>query len=164
MSDESIVEPNPVIERDWTTEARLRAVALRRMLLGPPGFLCGYVRVPNDHPLFECEYMHDTPDALCGNTPEAHFDVHGGITYSGFGMPGVSVARIHKKDWWYGFDCNHAGDRGCGSGVMRAFLGDESSLDGAIRDLSYVEAECEKLASELADVAQPQRRKGRDHA
>lgn len=58
------------------------------------GVWCGYVELPESHPVYQQEYelLHT-------------LDVHGGITYSAFGIPGT-----YLKGWWIGFDCGHAGD------------------------------------------------------
>jgi hypothetical protein len=58
---------------------------------------CGYVRLPPDH-----------PDAgLLRAQADAHYDVHGGISYAG-------EAPLSHWDifdgHWLGFDCAHAGD------------------------------------------------------
>lgn len=53
-------------------------------------WFCGYVEVPEDHPLFGLEYSDpEFPD----------FEVHGGITFTDF---------LHETDTYcIGFDCNH---------------------------------------------------------
>jgi hypothetical protein len=56
------------------------------------GHLCGYVGVPEGHPLFQREY----------NNCPSDIEVHGGLTFSD-----------HFKDddrWYFGFDCAHLGD------------------------------------------------------
>lgn len=53
--------------------------------------------------------------------------------------------------WWFGFDCNHAGDLAPG---MQHFLssGYRSLHRGDVyRDIAYVEAECASLAKQLAE-------------
>ncbi len=52
----------------------------------PPGHLCGYVGVPEDHPLYKSEGEELT--------------VHGGVTYTSQG----------DKTWWFGFDAGHSRD------------------------------------------------------
>lgn len=64
---------------------------VRAILRSAVGHLCGYVRVPDDHPI---RWL-----------PDIGFDfaVHGGLTWNG------------AADWlppghWLGFDCGHSGD------------------------------------------------------
>ena len=54
------------------------------------GFWCGYVGFDKTHPCFGEHHY------------EIDFDVHGGITHSGF--------FIDKETWWLGFSCNQLGD------------------------------------------------------
>lgn len=144
------------IKRDWTTEAGLRAVVIQG---ASGGFRhhCGYVAIPKTHflhgvgygesvarlpsaenlpigakgaiPLF-CAGLSDDDDAM--RRPDVVFDVHGSITYDG--KDGYPV-DTGEDCWWYGFDCNHAGD------------------DPDIHGEGYVAQECERLAKQLADVA-----------
>lgn len=50
------------------------------------GALCGYVGIPDTHPLFEKEYNHclvaECGESWCEHTPESQLRVHGGITFS----------------------------------------------------------------------------------
>lgn len=71
------------------------------------GNLCGYVGIPEGHPLFGEHY--DIPDV----------EVHGGLTYGDEGMgeehdhqPYYKPMRDKngKRLYWYGFDCAHSGD------------------------------------------------------
>lgn len=55
------------------------------------GFLCGCIKVYEDHPWYESNI-----DQL------QHLQVHGGITYSG--------KDADDEGWWVGFDCCHALD------------------------------------------------------
>lgn len=155
------------VEKDWTTEAGLRAVAL----VVRNSHRCGYVGVPKDHPLYGVEYNEPHPalkltgeeemgkrgiipfvyaarqDIGNGVSGELYFDVHGSLTYSSdFGeeKPGESKYPVASDLWWFGFDCHHSGD---GSLNPRAIF-----HDGPVRDLPYVVAECESLARQLAAV------------
>ena len=58
----------------------------------PQGWLCGYVALPQGHPLYgkECDEIDDKINDV------AHF----GLTYS----------NLEGNDWVIGFDCNHAFD------------------------------------------------------
>jgi hypothetical protein len=105
------------------------------------GHLCGYVRVPEDHPLHGIDAGAPVPDAFLHDMQgvmhqpigkrgifdvffaavkpddERHpvgllFDVHGSVTFSG-------EHRDLSAGWWYGFDCGHAGDFQPGMYAMR---------------------------------------------
>jgi hypothetical protein len=56
--------------------------------------------------------------------------------------------------WWFGFDCAHAGDMSPGlAAITRAIPMPEYLYDPDVyRDFAYVEAECEALANQLADM------------
>ena len=90
------------------------------------GFRCGYIRVLRVHPWFGID--HDNLDA----------DVHGGLTYSGFG---AGVEGEHE--WWLGFDCAHLGDAPDPSLPHRSILSGWD--DGVVRTQEYVEAQCRSL-------------------
>jgi hypothetical protein len=147
-------------EKDWVTKAGLRAVCL--FVKG--SYRCGYVGISKGHPLYGVEY-HEHSDALreamerIGNdpigkrgvvplfchksgecTPDVVFDVHGGITYSG----GGDGYPVDGDEWWFGFDCAHAGDA---TGYF-SFPGD------ILRTQEYVESECESLAEQLAAITE----------
>lgn len=136
------------------------------------GWRCGYVRIPEGHPLFGVGYNSPAPGytkAAIENEPigkrgifplivasldddglslELLFDVHGSLTFSG--------ERNEKGDWWLGFDCAHAGD-GKDESLMtdprlleihrRFHFGD----DDPVRTAEYVEAECISLARQIAE-------------
>lgn len=147
------------IEKDWITEAGLRAVVL--MVRG--SHRCGYVEVLKGNPLFGVDYGDKCPalaDAfeeakngkvgkrgiltvICADedtpSPGIVFDVHGSLTYSGSGSTGYPV----KSDgWWFGFDAAHHGD-----GTLDPILG--SFQSGPVRSLDYMADECESLASQI---------------
>ncbi|RSE90771.1 hypothetical protein [Achromobacter aegrifaciens] len=141
------------VEKDWTTEAGLRAV----VIWVRDSHRCGYVGVPAGHPLFGIQYsqpcvalMRPAEDETIGKrsplallcaagdehrmqAPEIVFDVHGGITYSN----GTADYPVPSALWWFGFDCAHSGDRSHGG------------TDGVMRSLDYCIAECESLASQI---------------
>ncbi|MGE8691120.1 MAG: hypothetical protein ACN6PJ_28510 [Achromobacter sp.] len=141
------------VEKDWTTEAGLRAV----VIWVRDSHRCGYVGVPAGHPLFGIRYSQPcvalmrpaegetigkrSPLALlCAagdehrmQSPEVVFDVHGGITYSN----GTADYPAPSALWWFGFDCAHSGDRSHGGST------------GVMRDLPYCVDECESLASQI---------------
>lgn len=139
-------------EKTWATDSGLRATCLIISSVGLPSnsWRCGYVEVPDGHPLCGVDYMNDCEvlrdqvervkngpvgargiiPSVCWDgeraSPEIIFDVHGSITFSG-------PLDDQPDGWWFGFDCNHPGDEGG-------------------RSLEYVVAECERLAEQLAAV------------
>lgn len=151
------------VEKVWTTDAGLRAACL--FIRGT--HRCGYVEVPEGHPLHGVDY-HTEHESLSDvnaeelevgkkgpiltltagvgaregevrRSPDIVFDVHGGLTYSGAGEDGYPV---ESDGWWFGFDCAHLGD---------GRLGERSST-GPVRSLAYVEAECERLAEQITAI------------
>lgn len=128
-----------IVEKSWTTETGLPAAVVINPCFG---HRCGYVAVPEGHPFH-------------GDNYDQHYgiDVHGGLTYAGSSKHDYPVAA--PGYWWFGFDCNHLGDRG-----DPAFANDDGKLylesmqridpNAKVRSLAYVERECEKLAKQLA--------------
>lgn len=125
------------------------------------GALCGYVRIPEGHPLHGVSYSADLPQALvplkdsvmegtvgkrgaidvfcmagglfhAGNL----FDVHGGVTYSG---------EFKEGGFWYGFDCSHCDD------LSPKYT--DYGMHGEYRGIEYVKAECASLAKQIKQVA-----------
>jgi hypothetical protein len=162
--------PPRIIEKDWTTEAGLRAVVLMTDL----GHRCGYVGIGTDHPLFAVHYSEQHPSLklnperstekmspmqlLLGackgvenlNTPEYVFEVHGGITYSAYGD---GQYPVESNLWWFGYDCGHAGDLPApDSELGRIYAKSDMERDGVHRTLEYCVAECESLALQLTKV------------
>lgn len=90
------------------------------------GHLCGYVAVPNSHPLARQSEPYLLPDGTTGYSP---LQAHGGITYQ---KSGGDVT-------WFGFDCAHYND----ASPLRP------DRKGTYRDLPYVRAQVESLASQL---------------
>jgi hypothetical protein len=121
------------------------------------GHWCGYVAVPPSHPLHGQDY--GAPDIA----------VHGGFTYANACHGAVChVPKPGEPDnvWWFGFDCAHAGDytgmadrrflhRVLGLGEdapydhQRALTADDWSVE-TYRTLAYVQAECKRVAEQLA--------------
>lgn len=162
-----------MIERDWTTKAGLRAVCYLVVYHGVRRHRCGYVEVPNGHPLSGVGYSEQcaaipqeaADNATLGDkspillltaaralgeegrirrSPEIVFDCHGGLTFSGAGAEGYP---IESEGWWFGFDCAHAGD-----GALEPFPEDLRPLDGEQRTEDYVVAECERLAEQIVQM------------
>lgn len=131
---------------------------------------CGYVAIPEGHPWFGLNYSDTVtvPDEiinrpidvdkvgainlLCAAFKEhandneidivCAIDVHGGLTYAADHCP----KREPNGDWWFGFDCAHAGDLVPGySDIGLGMLGGGD----VYRDEVFVRAECERLAEQL---------------
>lgn len=127
---------------EWRANATQFALLIVR---GPMGSLCGYVGLPPGHPLhgkswedFQTEHGH------------------GGLTYSGACRGDIChVPAPGEPDdvWWLGFDCAHAWDVSPGL-ESRTGLRRRDELT-AYRDIDYVMDEVERLAAELAGIAQP---------
>ena len=149
------------------------------------GFLCGYVGIPQDHPLWGWDANAVPPDIW--------IDVHGGLTYSRLCEEGPSPARRlavearrichvtlrpavyhpveHATDhrvedshaWWFGFSCDHAydlipNDRPNSSGSK------SSELGRIYRDDAYVVRETVALAAQLRAIAEGGAAPARDGA
>lgn len=153
-------------EASWIDAATGYACEARR---NHSGAWCGYVRIPQDHPLYGVEYNHDLPMRLHGAMEAAKegdvgkrgpmevfcmalnpdstrvsylFDVHGSLTYSGADWPAAG--------FWYGFDCSHCDD------LSPAYqTPEEYGYDKRYRDLPYVKAECASLARQLQSLVVP---------
>lgn len=152
----------------WTDEPdeeifKHAGLLCRIIRYGRSGHLCGYVRVPEGHPLHGKGYSDVVPDSLRDSAqaalqsplgkrgiitaffcePDAPridilFDVHGSLTFSGEldGLDGH----------WFGFDCAHAGD-------LQPDSPYSFDYDAVYRDIEYVRAECRSLAEQLAALA-----------
>lgn len=117
-------------------ESKLPRLALR----GPLGSWCGYVGVPDGHPLHGKGYDDDATLDL---------RVHGGLTYgNACGGNICHVPREGESDhvWWLGFDCAHSGDLSPG-GVNGIFPGE------AYRDVAYIIMQVEMLAAQLEEAS-----------
>jgi hypothetical protein len=149
-------------ELDWTDE---RTGYQCRIVRNRMGNLCGYVRLPDGHPLHGVSYSDNIPERMkplldvvmegpigkrgpiqvfCAAGGVTHvdilFDVHGGLTFSG-------VPLGAADGFWYGFDCGHCDD--LSPGMMRLLPRE----DEAYRNVAYVQAECASLAKQLKQVA-----------
>lgn len=135
-------EPDKV---QWVDKATgYAALAVRNHF----GAWCGYVGIPEGHPLYGRDY--DDVDNV---------DVHGGLTYAapcqeeaveGHGICHIPEPGHPDNVWWLGFDCGHAFDYQPRWPVL-----DMPHLhDGEVyRDLAYVQEECERLAAQLHTAA-----------
>lgn len=141
--------------KDWNTDAGLRAVVIQV----EGRHFCGYVAVGSKHPLYDVDYSGNHPCteklnetaregvgakgsipmllAMMGSerSLETVFDVHGSLTFSGPGSDDYP-ALSDEDVWWFGFDTAHAGD------------------DPNTHHEGYVAQECERLATQLMEVAQ----------
>lgn len=158
------------VEKDWITDAGLRAV----VLMGDRGTRCGYVGVANDHPLYGCEYSDAAPCLVFPSEeeigkrgivavwasqgearPDAVFDVHGGLTYSG----GQADYPAQSEGlWWFGYDCAHAWDAASPeylAEMREQYPGQDYmwrvSDDQVHRSLAYCVTECESLAKQMVE-------------
>jgi len=102
--------------------------------------LCGYAGVYQGHPSYEKGY------------DEVECQAHGGLTFSSYQY---SDREHHLKNgnkvWYFGFDCAHSGDcipgmSGLLTSGVKAF---EDPIRGTYRNIGYVLAETEQLASQL---------------
>ena len=132
-----------VIEKDWTTEAGLRAVVLATTM----GHRCGYVGVPLAHPHHGRDY---------GDSGLYDIDVHGGLTFS---SEEIGKFPVESDLHWFGFDCAHYMDAKDTSIMDEKYLEIHEkyprlNFEGSVvRDLAFCERECEKLAKQLGGVA-----------
>lgn len=120
------------------------------------GALCGYVGVPEGHPLYKKDY-----DDIASRVIE---HPHGGLTFSGLCSNAPEEEGIcHKpgvgeKDsvWWLGFDCAHLDDFipqfNEWLDQLKRVLKVDICENGTYKPISYVKAEIAALASELARV------------
>lgn len=130
------------IEKDWITEAGLRAVVLAMEM----GHRCGYVGVPLVHPHYGKHY---------DDSSLYDISVHGGLTFSTEKMGEYPVeSDLH----WFGFDCAHYTDAKDTSIMSPEYmriheLYPRLDFEAVIRDLAFCERECESLAKQLGGLA-----------
>lgn len=143
----------------WTDEATGLPCLIHR---GPSGALCGYVGVDANHPWFQVGYSDPFDKSVSEDNkwdaerPECRIDVHGGLTFSdmchGQAENGRGICHVPSEGepdhvWWFGFDCAHSGD------WCPAYEHKYGWNEGGYRDLAYVKREVERLARQLAAVA-----------
>jgi len=121
------------LEKEWEAHGLLCRITLHPRM----HTRCGYVRVAEGHPFYKVAFdravtveinkarMSDSVEDLPfeaiiaamrgGNaidkwlrTPSSFVRAHGGITYSDALHPAERQER--PGEWWFGFDCGHAGD------------------------------------------------------
>jgi hypothetical protein len=112
---------------------------------------CGYVRVPEGHPVHGWDY------------DRADVDVHGGLTFAEI----EPCVEEDGKGWWFGFDCAHAWDAMYDPTVKLEDIQDEVTRETCTihRRFSFstktehywtqaeVEAETRNLAEQLANIS-----------
>lgn len=136
----------------WITESGLTAYCI-----DGPFSKCGYVEVPQGHPLYGKGYSEPLPElktawqsvkegpigkrgvisVLCATSRsddencsmELIFDVHGGVTYCG-----NTIRGIDTDGWLIGFDCHHCDDT------------------PEVCNEAYVKGECEGLARQICGI------------
>lgn len=136
----------------------------RLMVRGPMGAWCGYVGLPEGHPLHgrkawgtggNDEQTSDIVDSL---------NVHCGITYADACAGNIChVPSPGEPDhvWWLGFDCAHARD--VTPGLLRIGGRDFPAFEGSrYRDVWFVSHEVEKLALQLEATGLLAEAKGTD--
>lgn len=118
------------------------------------GHRCGYVAIPESHPLYKSEESY--PD----------YEVHGGVTF--FSEPRFEdITGFKCTDKWIGFDAMHGGDKECLETILKYFgendhikftktmnktLGDMLSWKGEPamhRTFAYMKNECRLLINQL---------------
>jgi hypothetical protein len=114
------------------------------------GHWCGYVGIPEGHPLFGVDY----------DTAHERYEiyVHGGLTFADkcqndkrrgeFGVCHIPEPGQPDHVWWLGFDCAHCGDTSPGLSRFGTMRGD------TYRTLDYVREECRQLAETFHRIGQ----------
>lgn len=93
--------------------------------------LCGYVRIPETHWLFDMHYN----DIL-------NIDVHWGLTFSNYELGG----KFLPNGYWIGFDCAHCDDLLPLSLILYPEL-----TDGTYKDIEFVTKQLKQLVDQLTD-------------
>lgn len=100
------------------------------------GVLNGYVGVNKEHPLFGIGY--DDVDNI---------NVHGGITFSGYGL----LKNEDKSIWWFGFDTAHYNDV-CPFYTFTTVSLGELDKYSTYKDFDFVENQVLDLARQLYNL------------
>lgn len=144
-------EPDKV---QWIDEATgLDCLAVRNVDVG--GQWCGYVGIPDSHPMHGVDY----------NEVDSLLSCHGGLTFSDSchvgGDEASAICHVPEPGrpdnvWWLGFDCAHYLDI-CPLLVkkladIRSFSSTAPSQEQVYRDLDYIKGECRDLAAQLAAI------------
>ena len=155
---------------------------------GPMGALCGYVGVPPEHPWHgipysgrEYDWENREADSLLppatqvvprDEAPDAHVEVHGGLTYSdscdeeapdGTGICHIPEPGRPENVWWFGFDCAHFRDLAPIMEKTRRERYEQASTEDekriwrepdicVYRSVDYVREQCAGLALQISRV------------
>ena len=128
------------------------------------GALCGYVGVPPEHPWHGVDYWgcpkgEEREPLGCEHCPDAHVEVHGGLTYADACQesddPSRGICHVPEPGrpddvWWFGFDCAHAGDVSPKWDAAERF--DEFLGYSSYKWVGYVKQEVRNLARQIAEV------------
>lgn len=139
-------------KKQWQDEATgLPCLIVRSSATGA---LCGYVGVPNNHPIYGQDY-NEVSD-------QHEIDVHGGLTFAGSCQKnedesyGICHVAPPGEDnvWWFGFDCSHFMDLAPEMEATLKSLGSypDSLRENVYRDLDYVTGEVTALAQQLKQI------------
>jgi hypothetical protein len=108
------------------------------------GAWCGYCAVPPGHPWHGKGYQEI----------DSEVSVHGGLTYADACHGNIChVPKPGEPDnvWWFGFDCNHGGDRAPG---MEKFHQSGFYRYEVYCDLAYARQQTENLARQAKEAMQ----------
>ena len=108
------------------------------------GHRCGYVKIPEEHTLYEMDYT-DIEDQF-------DIEVHGGLTFSGFITGFIDGTILQERCWWIGFDCNHFDDLKDFEIMSHEYKEAYQCIPqfyGTIKTKEYVENECKKLIDQI---------------
>lgn len=136
------IEPDRI---EWRgKDSKLPRLALR----GPLGSWCGYVGVPEGHPLHGRKAWGTGAGDDENTSAVDALIVHGGITYADACAGNIChVPREGEADhvWWFGFDCGHAGD--IIPGMQQLSFARQRRK--AYRGTAYIIMQVEMLAAQL---------------
>ena len=139
-----------LIEDSWITPEGYQAVVT---LVSPTvPHRCGYIAVPQEHPLYNKNY-DDLYD----------ISVHGGLTYSEYDKQTNYPMLLAEKVKWFGFDAAHAGDGydwKAGEALIKTNkdryrvksvrkIVDKGEENDTIRTLEYMKEQCNELSKQL---------------
>ena len=143
-----------IIEKEWISNGLKCIVVFQR-----GGYRCGYVEIPQTHPLFGKYYNNYINDSTNVEIKD-FFNVHGGITFSE-----EFSEQSANHNWFFGFDCAHWNDK-FDFDLAEKYFPEEKTLysilkststnstsekDCSIKTLDYVVEQCESLAKQLID-------------
>lgn len=145
---------NYIIEKEWISNSLKCMVVFQK-----GGYRCGYVEVPQTHPLFGKHYNNYINDSINVEIKD-FFNVHGGITFSG-----ECSEQSANHNWFFGFDCAHWNDKIDFDLAEKCFpeektlysilkntsINSTSEKTCSIKTLDYVVEQCESLVKQLID-------------